>query len=223
MAKRTYRASMGSRDRDASFENTLAEIIAKYTELKQLTASILVRRNDAAGQLEEARQRFVATSDRLATALARNDDDAALTLVEKKRAATERVQAMIAELETAETDAGDAKALLGTMRDDIERLKSQRHKLAMAAVGAELREQIEGLSVDAEMIALDNARAHIKNTLAEVELNRELAATDSGREVATRSGKDREEAARAQLEELKKARKGGDSDVTRPDRPRKKM
>lgn len=221
---------MGNRDVATSFEKTLTEVIAKYAELKRLTASILVRRNDAAAQLEEAQQRLAATRDQLDAALARKDDDAALTVMESKRVATERVQATVAELETAQRDANEAKTQLVTMRDDIERLKSQRHKLAVASTSAELRDQIDDLNIDAEMIALDNARAHIKNTLAEVELhrelnselNRDLAATHSGHGIAKPSAQDREAAARAQLEQLKRARKM-DPDVTRPDRPRKKM
>jgi nicotinamidase-related amidase len=65
---------------------------------------------------------------------------------------------------------------------------------------------IEGLSVDAEVQTLDRVREHIKNTVAEANLGQELHDSDLDVRLKKLQQQGGDVSARAQLEEMKKAR-----------------
>ncbi len=188
------------------FENAINDAIARYAKLKKLTASIVVRRDEAQAELERGRQRLGEITSELDAALDADQDDEALALMQEQEDAQGRVNAQLLELEQAQTDADEAKLSVVQLRDSIQDLKADRDRTLVKLQSVSLREQIDSFSVDAELVALENVRDHIKTTLAEVELNRELGDADYDARIRKLRDKDSETSLKEQLEELKKAR-----------------
>lgn len=189
---------------DIAFENAIQDLKEKFTALKKLAASIMVRRDETAVEVEAARGELQQLTAALAATVANDQDNEALALLQKKHDTETRLAALVTGLEQAEADVEAAKASLVEIEHGIERLAVERPRAVSAAAGVSLTEQLDGVGVEAELVALENAREQIKNTIAMVDLNREL----SGAEPPT-PREDPEVRARRQLEELKRSRRAG--------------
>jgi phage shock protein A len=187
---------------DIAWQNALDTAVARYSELKEITASIVVRRDEARVRLETAQRALGALQTRLDAALEADRDDEALTLMEQQEAEQRAVAGMMGELETAERDADDAKAQLVTLRKEIENAKVEKVRRFAQGGGRSIDERIDDLEPDAVINTLDNVREHIRTTLARVDLDKELGGGSPSAPKAPSS----EEQLRAQLEALKQAR-----------------
>jgi len=192
---------------EIAYENAINDAVARYDKLKSITASMITRRNDVAGQVEQEKAELETLSAQLDAAVAADEDDEALLLLSTKQSLETRVGNTLAELGQAEVDVDQAKASLVSLKEEIEKLKVERHTVQTKLANVSMQDQLDGLSVDAELVALENVRSHIKETVALAELNRELADGDPDRQLAAlRKKEDPEALARAQLAALKKAR-----------------
>ncbi len=198
---------------EIAHENAINDLIEKYSELKLLTAAIMVRRDEAAAQVEEGRAELDRLEGVLGRAVEGDQDDEALALLQQRHDTEDRLAGLVTELEQAQADAGAAKDSLVELKQGIERLKAERPRAVSAAASVSLDEQLDGIAVDAELIALENAREHIQNTIALVDLNRELAGSELGVTAVPRE--DPEAKARRQLEELKRLRGGGEAPTSK--------
>ena len=106
------------------------------------------------------------------------------------------------------SEAEEAKVNLVRFRDEIRSLVREKSRMLATLANAQARRRIqqalEGLSVDAEMKALETVREHIARISTEGRLDRELG--DDGLRTRLRAIRDeaREEAARRELDELKR-------------------
>jgi phage shock protein A len=195
---------------EIAYENAINSLIAKYTKLKSATAAIIRRRDEIDHRVETERQALAAVARDLEAALATNQDDLALVLLQKKSAVEAELAGLASEAEQSKVDADDAKNALLAVKSEIDKLKGERDrmlaKMQSAQARIQIQSQLDGLSVEADVQALDKVRDHIKNTISEANLGKELRDSD----LDVRLDKLRQQSgsitARAQLDELKRQR-----------------
>jgi phage shock protein A len=195
---------------EIAYENAINGMATKYIRLKTATAAIIRRRDEINHRFDSATADLERVKADLNAALATNQDDLALVLIEKKNVLEESLKEVNAEMAQAKGDADDAKASLVSVKNEIAKLKAEKDRMLAKMQSAEARlkiqEQIEGISVDAEVQALENVREHIKTRVAEASLGKELADSD----LDSRLKKLREQSgtisARSELDALKAAR-----------------
>lgn len=195
---------------DIAYQNAIDSMIGKYDKLKMATASILRRREDISARLDKARRELTAVETDLNAALATDQDNLAVVLIQKKNALDAAIAELTAESEQASADAEDAKGSLIQVKNEIQKLKDEKDRMLAQMASAEARvkiqNQLEGLSVDAEVRALDNVREHIKNTVAQAKMGQELRDSDLDVQLSKLRQSSGSVTARQQLDELKRAR-----------------
>ena len=182
-------------------------MVAKYSKLKTATAGIIRRREDLDERYKRATTELAQTEAELDTAVATNQDDLAVILIQKKNQLTADVTELKAEMEQARSDADSAKTSLLGVQSEIRKLQSERDsmlaKMQSAQARIKVQEQLDGLSVDAEVKALDNVRQHIKTTIAEANLGKELSESSLDSRLAALRNQTGDVQAKQQLAELK--------------------
>jgi phage shock protein A len=195
---------------EIAYQNAIDVMIGKYDRLKAATAAILRRREDVGARLDSARKELDAVNADLNTALATNQDNLAVVLIQKKNALDAAVKELTGDMEQASADAQDAKGSLLQVKGEIQKLKDEKDRMLAQMLSAQARikiqSQLEGLSVDAEVRALDNVREHIKTTVAQAKMGQELRESDLDVQLARLRQSSGAVTARQQLEEMKKAR-----------------
>lgn len=194
---------------EIAYENSINAMVGKYGDLKKATASIIRRREELADRLRRAELTLSQTIADLDAALeSEGADDIGIMLIQKRETLTAEIEDVKSDLEQSEKDSEDAKVSLLAIKQEIERLKSEKDRMLSKLHNADARlaiqNQIEGLSVDADVQSLQNVRDHIKNRVAEAELGKELQANDFDARLAKLRQETGPAVARAKLEELKK-------------------
>lgn len=195
---------------EIAYENAINSMVTKYSRLKNATAAIVRRREEIESRVSSQRAALDQVSKELEAALATNQDDLALVLLQKKSAIESELTGLGTEAEQARADAEDAKNALLSVKSEIGKLKDERDrmlaKMQSAKARLQIQSQLEGLSVEADVQALERVRENIKNTIAEANLGKELHESD----LDVRLNKLRQQTgsitARAQLDELKRQR-----------------
>lgn len=197
---------------EIAYENAINTMIEKYNKLKNATAGLIRLREDAADRLQKAQAQQTQLSAMLEQAMATNQDDLAVELIERKEAVDTEIASLQAELEAAEKDVDTAKTALTEVKGEIGKLKAEKDRMLAKMQSAQARtrinEQLEGLSVDAELRALENVRTGIKNTIAQAKLGDELRESDLDTRLKSLQAGSAKATARAKLEALKKERAG---------------
>ena len=146
----------------------------------------------------------------LEAAMATNQDDLAVVLIQKKNALDAALTELRADAAQATADADNAKDSLIQVKSEIDKLKAEKERMLAQMHSAQARikiqGQLDGLSVDAEVQALGAVRDHIKGQVAQASLGAELQNSD----LDVRLNKLRQSSgsvtAKAQLEAMKQAR-----------------
>ena len=94
---------------DIAYQNGINSMIEKYTKLKSTTGAIIARRQDITGRLEAKERELAGVSADLETALATNQDDLAVVLIQKKNLLEASITELRAEAAQAVADADNAK------------------------------------------------------------------------------------------------------------------
>jgi phage shock protein A len=200
----------------AVYEQAIHERTQQYRDLKEAVAGILYMRNKLEAEINERRLEIARLHDDVRTAIRRGRDELSLTLIENKQQLMEDLERAERELEGLRKEAEDAKNNLVRFREEIRSLTREKGRmlatLANANARRRLNEAIEGLSVDADMRALESVREHIARVATEGQLDRELGGQDDVMRRRLRAIRDdaRHEAARRELEELKRSLSGGE-------------
>jgi phage shock protein A len=200
---------------EIAYENAIRGMIIRYTRLKSATAAIIRRRDEIDSRVKAARSGLERTNTDLETALATNQDDLAMVLLQKKSALEQELSDLAADAEQSNVDAEDAKSSLIAVQAEIGKLRAERDRMLAQMNSAQARlqiqSQLDGLSVEADVQALDRVREHIKNTVAEANLGKELRESDLDVRLAKLRQSSGHVTARAQLDELKRQRAGAQS------------
>jgi phage shock protein A len=195
---------------EIAYENAINSMIVKYSKLKGATAAILRRREELDSRYQQATRDLAQTEAELNAAVATNQDDLAVILIQKKNQLSTDIAEMTGELDTARKDAESAKSSLLSVQSEIKKLKAERDtmlaRMQSAQARIKIQEQLEGLSVDAEVRALDVVRDHIKNTIAEANLGKELTESSLDARLDALKAQAGEVQAKQQLAELKAKR-----------------
>ena len=195
---------------EIAYQNAIASMIEKYTKLKGATGAIIARRQEITSRLEAEEREFASVNADLETALATNQDDLAVVLIQKKNILEASLAELRVEATQATTDADNAKDSLIQLKSEIDKLKAEKDrmlaKMQSAQARIQIQGQLDGLSVDAEVQALGAVRDHIKSQVAQADLGAELQNSD----LDVRLNKLRQSSgavtAKAQLEAMKQAR-----------------
>ena len=212
---REWLARRERRSPAAVYEAAIAERLAHYTKLREAAASILYLRNKLGRQLEEARRALAATHQEIGLAVDRDDDEAAIFLIERKDRLTadvERVNRDLAEL-TGEADI--AKKNLAAFQKEIETLREEKTRTLARLANAEARLRLQhavngiaGITPDADIQALEGVREYVERTVAEAAQARESGDESLDARLAAIRADQADRAARAELAELKRRRRG---------------
>lgn len=200
---------------DIAYQNAINSMVEKYAKLKSTTGAIIARRQDITGRLEAKERELAGVAADLETALATNQDDLAVVLIQKKNLLEASITELRAEAAQAVADADNAKDSLMQVKAEIEKLKAEKDtmlaKMQSAQARIMIQGQLDGLSVDAEVQALGAVRDHIKSQVAQADLGAELQNSD----LDVRLNKLRQSSgavtAKAQLEAMKQARAAAQS------------
>lgn len=199
------------RNPEAVYEAAIQARVEQYARLRGAAAGVLYLRAKLARELEATTAGLRRVRAQLDLAVERDDDAAALVLIERRDGLDAELVRLRAELGELDKEADVAKKNLGTFHGEIARLRQEKvrmlARLANARARLTLHETLTGLSTDADVRALDSVRDHVSRLLAEVDLARETA--DAGLEERLDAIREAEAASaeRAQLEELKRARR----------------
>jgi phage shock protein A len=192
----------------AVYEQAINERTDQYRELKEAVAGILYMRNKLEAEISERRAEIARLHDDIRQSVRRGRDDASLALIAHKQSLMEELERAERELEGVRAEAEEAKANLVRFRDEIRSLVREKGRmlatLATANARRRMQEALEGLSVDAEMRALEGVREHVARLASEGTLDRELGAEPLRTRLAAIRDEARQEAARRELEELKR-------------------
>lgn len=195
---------------EIAYENSINGMTEKYQTLKKATASIIRRREDIEGRLSSVMKELAQVDADLNTAVDSEADELALVLINKKGTLESSVAELQGELESAKSDAEDAKSSLLNVQAEINKLRSEKDrmlaKMASAKARIQVQEQLEGLSVDSEVKALENVRSHINSLTAEASLNKELAGASLDGQLAALRRQTGDVTAKQRLAELKAKR-----------------
>ncbi|HEY0659962.1 MAG TPA: PspA/IM30 family protein [Lysobacter sp.] len=195
---------------EIAYENAIRGMVDKYTRLRSATAAIVRRREDIDSRLKGETRALEQVNRDLEAALATQQDDIALILIQKKEALDASIAELNADMQQANGDAEEAKSALLSVKSEIDKLKGERDRMLAQMKSAQARlavqAQLDGLSVDAEVQALDKVREHIKNTVSEAKLARELHESDLDVRLKKLQGQSGNITAQAKLDELKRQR-----------------
>ncbi|WP_373973988.1 PspA/IM30 family protein [Chitinibacter sp. SCUT-21] len=197
---------------EIAYQNRIDAMMSQHSRLKDVTAAVIRRRETIDANLNKAQRELTQVAADLEAALATNQDELAMILIQKKEALEASIQALSADLAEAQKDADEAKASLNSMKAEIQKLNAERDamlaKFQSAQARIQIQDQLEGLSIDAEVRALDNVREHINNTVARAKLGDELKESDLDTQLAKLRQTSGSINARAKLDQLKQARAG---------------
>lgn len=204
---------------EIAYQNAIASMIEKYTQLKAATGAIIARRQEITSRLEAHERELASVTTDLEAALATNQDDLAVVLIQKKNTLDAAITELRADAAQATADADNAKDSLLQVKSEIDKLKAEKERMLAQMHSAQARikiqGQLDGLSVDAEVQALGAVRDHIKSQVAQASLGAELQNSD----LDVRLNKLRQSSgsvtAKAQLEAMKQARAAAQATPTK--------
>jgi phage shock protein A len=195
---------------DAVYESAIRQRQEQYVRLRQAAAGVLYMQGKLAREVERHSAEQAQIRRQLEIAMAQDDDEAAVTLITRQNAIQSEVQRLSTDLTDLTTEAEAAKENLIAFQNEIARLREERTRmlarLANAKARLRLHETLNGLSPDADIRALEDIRDHINRLVSETQLSKDLNDTDLTRRLAQIRRSESESTARAQLEELKRAR-----------------
>ena len=206
---------VGRRERrhpDAVYAAAIEERVAQYATLRQAAAGIIYLRSKLAKEIERESAELARVRRQLEIAVDRGDDAVALHLIGRRDAVAAEVARLTAELTELTKEAEGAKQNLIAFQRKIARLREERVRMLarLASAKARLRFQatLNGLSPDADIRALEEVRDHINRLVAETQVARDLGDSELEKRLGRIREAEAESAARAQLDELKRARRG---------------
>ena len=205
---------LGAREHNnpgAVYEAAIQERVAQYAQLRTAAAGVIYMRGKLERELGGRSEELARVRRQLDVAVDSNDDDAALALIGRRDALDADVSRLGTDLAELTHEADAAKRNLVAFQQEIERLREERTRmlarLANAKARLRLHETLSGLSPEADIQALEEVRDHVNRLVTEATLVREGGDPALEKRLGTIRDAEAERAARAQLDELKRARK----------------
>jgi phage shock protein A len=204
---------LGGRERrnpGAVYEAAIQQRLAQYGKLREAAAGVLYMRSKLAAEVEGKSIALRSLNRQLDIAVERNEDDLALSFIHQKTVLGEDVARLSKELGDLNAEAEAAKKNLIAFRSEVVRLRDEKvrtlARLANARARLRFQETIKGLVPDADIQALEEVRAYVERLAAEVDITREVSDSELEQKLESIRAAEADSAARAQLEELKRAK-----------------
>jgi len=199
------------RNPGAVYEAAIQERVAQYAKLRQAAAGIIYMRQKLERELAQRIDELARVRRQLEIAVERDDDPAALALLSRQETLSADVGRLGEESRDLTTEAEAATRNLIAFREEIDRLRDERARtlvrLANAKARLRLHETLSGLSPEADIQALAEVRDHVNRLVAEANLVRDGGDPALEKRLGSIRDAEAERAMRAQLDELKRARK----------------
>jgi len=196
---------------DAVYETAIHERVAQYATLRAAAAGVIYMRQKLEKELAARTGELGRVRRQLDMAVDRDDDASALALIGRRDALDDDVARLSADLGELTTEADAAKRNLIAFQREIERLREERTRmlarLANAKARLRLHETLSGLSPEADIQALEQVRDHVNRLVTEANLVRDGADPALEKRLGVIRDAEADRSARAQLDELKRARK----------------
>jgi phage shock protein A len=195
---------------EAVYESAIHERLDQYDKLKKAVAGIVYLRNKLASEMEEKSKKLKELEDQMILAVDKGEDEVALILIQRKDELVADLKRIQEELAQTKAEAEDAKKGLIDFQGEIDRLRREKDRalarLATLEARKKVMQQLDRLSPEADMRALESVRERINRLSAEVDSAREIQDRTLDNKLKAIREESTLSAARAQLEELKKAR-----------------
>ena len=195
----------------AVYEAAIDERLQQYNMLRGAAAGVLYMRSKLAKELHLKSGELSRLRRQRDVAVECDDDAAALALIGRCRLLEADVERLTGELNELTVEADAAKKNLVAFQNEIERLREEKvrmlARLANARARLRLQETLNGVSPDADIRALEAVREHINRLVSEVQVGRELGDAELEKRLGKIRDAEADAAARAELQELKRARK----------------
>jgi len=189
----------------AVYEAAIQERVDQYGKLREAAAGVLYVRTKLGKELAQKSAELGRIGRQLELAVDADDDEAALALIGRRDNLGQEVARLTTELRELETEAEAAKRNLTVFHTEIARLRDEKvhmlARLANARARLKFQETLHGLSPDA-------VREHVERLVQEAKVSRDLGDSALEERLGKIRAAEADAAARAQLEELKRARKG---------------
>ena len=205
---------MGEREHrnpGAVYEAAIQERVTQYATLRDAAAGVIYMRHKLERELGGRTEELARVQRELAIAVERDDDGAALVLITRRDTLDAEVKRLSGELGDLTREADTAKRNLVTFQEEIHRLRDERTRmlarLANAKARLRLHDTLSGLSPEADIQALEEVRDHVNRLVTAATLVREGADPALEQRLGVIRDAEAERAARAQLDELKRARR----------------
>jgi phage shock protein A len=200
-----------TRNPSAVYEAAIRDRVVQYGTLREAAAGVIYLRGKLERELQQRSGELARVRQQLDFAVERDDDPAALALLSRREVLDGDVGRLTAELTDLTAEADAAKRNLVAFQDEIVRLREERvrmlARLANAKARLKLHETLSGLSPEADIQALETVRDHVSRLVAEVALVREGGDPELERRLGVIRDAESAHAARAQLAELKRAKR----------------
>lgn len=204
---------LGIRERrnpGAVYEAAIQQRLVQYGKLREAAAGVLYMRSKLAAEVEAKTEALRSLARQLDLAVERDEDALALSLIRTRTALTEDVARVSKELADLNAEAEAAKKNLIEFQSEVVRLREEKARnlarLANARARLRLQETIRGLVPDADVQALEEVRAYVERLAAEIHVGREVSDVELEHKLETIRDAEADAAARAQLDELKRAK-----------------
>jgi phage shock protein A len=199
------------RNPDAVYAAAIQERITQYAKLREAAAGVIYMRQKLERELGTRTTEIARVRAQLDIAVEKNDDVAALALIARRDALDADVARLSGDLNELTSEADAAKRNLVAFQQAIEQLREERSRmlarLANAKARLRLHETLSGLSPEADIQALEEVRDHVSRLVTEANLVRDGGDPALEKRLGTIRDAEADRAARAQLDELKRARK----------------
>jgi phage shock protein A len=204
----------------AVYEAAIQERVAQYASLRAAAAGVIYMRQKLEREIHGRTEELGLVRRQLDVAVAADDDAAALALIGRRDATDADVSRLTGDLAELTREADAAKRNLIAFQQQIERLRDERTRmlarLANAKARLRLHETLSGLSPEADIQALESVRDHVNRLVTEANLVREGGDPALEKRLGTIRDAEADRAARAQLDELKRARTANRDRPTEP-------
>jgi phage shock protein A len=205
---------IGSRERKnpgAVYEAAIQARLEQYGQLREAAAGVIYMRSKLAKEVEAKTRELKLVARQLEIAVERDQDDAAIALIVRRDALQADVARVTRDLDELTAEAEAAKKNLVAFQQEVVRLRDEKHRalarLANAKARLRLQETLKGLAPEADIQALEDVRAYVDRLVAEVNVSREVGDVELAKKLETIREAEAAAAARAQLDELKRARR----------------
>ncbi len=199
----------------AVYEAAIQERIKTHKDLKKAISNIVFLRNKTQNELDALEKELDNVKLELEGALATNQDDLAMMLIEKQDQLQASIEGKRVELEGVSQQAEESMNKLQDFEVAIKKLKREKDEMiakeASATAQLKIQEALNGLSVDADIQALTNVREAIDKKAAEARVGAELAENSLDNKLDKLREEGAKSRAQARLEEMKRARMAGQS------------